>query len=149
MVTGVAPLVAALLALLVARRCPDPIRRVREGALGVAQVELPATVERIRAGEPPGEITPIDVTTDEEIGQLARAFDEMHRQAITLAAGEAELRSQVGEMFVTLSRRNTSLINQQLSLIESLEQDEEDPRRSTASSGSTTSRRGCAVGGRA
>ena len=31
-------------------------------------------------------------------------------------------------MFVTLSRRNTSLINQQLGLIESLEQDEEDPQ---------------------
>ena len=32
-------------------------------------------------------------------------------------------------MFVTLSRRNTSLINQQLGLIETLEKDEEDPQR--------------------
>ena len=32
-------------------------------------------------------------------------------------------------MFVTLSRRNTSLINQQLGLIETLESDEEDPQR--------------------
>ena len=32
-------------------------------------------------------------------------------------------------MFITLSRRNTSLINQQLGLIETLEKDEEDPRR--------------------
>ena len=32
-------------------------------------------------------------------------------------------------MFVTLSRRNTTLVNQQLALIESLEQDEEDPQR--------------------
>ena len=32
-------------------------------------------------------------------------------------------------MFITLSRRNTSLVNQQLRLIESLEKDEEDARR--------------------
>ena len=46
-----------------------------------------------------------------------------------LASGEAALRSQVSEMFITLSRRNTTLINQQLALIERLEKDEEDPRR--------------------
>ncbi len=65
----------------------------------------------------------------EELGQLARAVDDMHKQAVTLATGEAHLRSQVGAMFVTLSRRNTTLVNQQLALIESLEQDEEDPQR--------------------
>ena len=32
-------------------------------------------------------------------------------------------------MFVTLSRRNTTLVNQQLGLIEALERDEEDPER--------------------
>ncbi|MFC6043849.1 HAMP domain-containing sensor histidine kinase [Nocardioides hankookensis] len=128
-VTGTALLVAVLLALMVARTLVRPIRRVRDGALQVAQVELPKTVERIRSGAQVDDITPIDVTTEEEMGQLARAFDEMHRQAITLASGEAELRTQVGEMFATLSRRNTTLINQQLGLIEDLERDEEDPRR--------------------
>ena len=77
----------------------------------------------------PGEITPIDVTSREEIGQLARAVDDLHRQAVHLASGEAKLRSQVGDMFVTLSRRNTTLVNQQLGLIEALERDEEDPER--------------------
>ena len=102
---------------------------MREGARTVANDELPEAVARIRAGEDPGPITPIDVTTHEEVGQLARAVDELHRQAVTLAAGEARVRSQVSEMFITLSRRNTSLINQQLGLIETLEKDEEDPRR--------------------
>ena len=95
----------------------------------MAHERLPEAVARIRAGEEPGEITPIDVTTKEEIGQLARAVDDMHRQAVVLASGEASLRSQVSQMFVTLSRRNTSLINQQLGLIERLERDEEDPKR--------------------
>ncbi|NUS52357.1 MAG: HAMP domain-containing protein, partial [Nocardioidaceae bacterium] len=120
---------AILLALLVSRLLLNPIRRVREGTRAVAQDQLPEAVARIRAGEEPGEIVPIDVTTQEEIGQLARAVDDMHRQAVVLAVGEAGLRAQVSQMFVTLSRRSTSLINQQLSLIERLERDEEDPKR--------------------
>src|SRR3954447_11826862 len=122
-------LASVLLALIVARALINPLRRVRAGALDVAHVKLPETVERIRKGEEPHELVPIDVHTEEELGQLARAVDDMHRQAVTLATGEAHLRAQVGAMFVTLSRRNTTLVNQQLALIESLEQDEEDPQR--------------------
>ncbi len=128
-VTLAALLAAILLALLVSRLIINPIRRVREGALSVAHEELPAAISRLRAGEDPGRITPIDVTTKEEVGQLARAVEDLHRQAVLLASGEAQLRSQVSEMFVTLSRRNTALVNQQLALIETLEKDEEDPRR--------------------
>ncbi|WP_110183323.1 sensor histidine kinase [Nocardioides solisilvae] len=128
-VTAGALLLAVLLALFVARLLVRPVLRVRDEALVVANETLPATVARIRAGEDPDEIEPIDVTTNEEMGQLARAVDDMHRAAVRLAAGEARIKSQVGEMFVTLSRRNTSLVNQQLSLIERLEQDEDDPER--------------------
>ncbi len=128
-ITAAALLAAILLALLVSRLLLRPLRKVREGALNVAHEQLPEAVARIRAGESPGQIVPIDVTTNEEVGQLARAVDDMHRQAVLLASGEASLRSQVSEMFVTLSRRNTTLINQQLGLIEKLERDEEDPRR--------------------
>ncbi len=129
-VITVALLLAAIfLALLVSRMLLNPIRRVREGALEVANTRLPEMVAKIRSGADPGEIITIPVTTHEEMGQLARAVDDMHRQAVHLASGEAKLRSQVGEMFSTLSRRNTSLINQQLGLIERLEKDEEDPNR--------------------
>jgi signal transduction histidine kinase len=125
----IALVASLLLALFVARALIVPLRRVRAGALEVATERLPETVARIRNGQEPEEITPIPVHSHEELGQLARAVDDMHRQAVTLATGEAQLRSQVGAMFVTLSRRNTTLVNQQLALIESLEQDEEDPQR--------------------
>jgi len=118
-----------LLALLISRLILNPIRRVREGTLAVAHERLPEAVARIRAGQDPGWITPIDVSTAEEIGQLARAVDDMHRQAVLLASAEARIRSQVSDMFVTLSRRNTTLVNQQLALIEALERDEQDPKR--------------------
>ena len=122
-------LLAIALAALVSRMILRPITRVREGALEVANRALPEEVARIRAGESPGAIEPIDVHTKEEIGQLARAVDDLHRQAVTLASAEAEVRGQIGEMFVTLSRRSTTLVNQQLALIESLERDEQDPKR--------------------
>ena len=128
-ITLAALLAAIFLALFISRLLLNPIRRVREGALEVANERLPEAVARLRAGEDPGEIATIPVTTHEEMGQLARAVDDLHRQAVHLASGEAHLRSQVGEMFSTLSRRNTSLINQQLGLIERLEKDEEDPNR--------------------
>jgi signal transduction histidine kinase len=122
-------LASLLLALFVARALIVPLRKVRAGALAVANERLPETVARIRSGKAPDEITPIPVHSHEELGQLARAVDDMHKQAVNLATGEAQLRTQVGAMFVTLSRRNTTLVNQQLALIESLEQDEEDPQR--------------------
>jgi signal transduction histidine kinase len=122
-------LASLLLALLVARALIVPLRKVRAGALEVATEKLPETVARIRQGKEPEEFEPIPVHSKEELGQLARAVDDMHRQAVNLATGEAQLRSQVGAMFVTLSRRNTTLVNQQLALIEALEQDEEDPQR--------------------
>ncbi|GAA5109054.1 hypothetical protein GCM10023339_08730 [Alloalcanivorax gelatiniphagus] len=120
---------AIALAFFIARSLLVPINKVREGALAVARHRLPDAVARIRAGQEPEPIRPIDVTTNEEVGQVARAVDDLHRQAIHLASGEAQLRQTVNAMFVTLSRRSTSLVNQQLAQIERLEHDEEDPKR--------------------
>ena len=89
-IIGGALLAAIILALLVSRLILNPIRRVRAGALQVAHERLPEAVAKIRAGEDPGEIVPIGVTTHEETGQLARAVDDLHRQAVKLASGEAE-----------------------------------------------------------
>jgi signal transduction histidine kinase len=127
--TLLALLATLLIAYVISRLILNPIQKVREGALDVAHRQLPEAVAKLRAGQDAGYIVPIDVASKEEVGQLARAVDDLHRQAVRLASGEAALRSQVGDMFVTLSRRNTALVNQQLALIEDLEKDEEDPQR--------------------
>ncbi len=126
----VAALVAALaLVFALMRSLLGPIRVVRQGALEVANKRLPEAVAAMRDGEDPPEFVAIPVYTTEEMGQLARAVDDLHTQALSLAGDQARLRVQVGHMFETLSRRSTSLIDQQLSLIERLESDEEDPKR--------------------
>jgi signal transduction histidine kinase len=120
---------ALLLVLLVARSLVRPLRRLREGALRVAKEELPAEVERVRDGHEPGAIEPIPVYTTEEIGQVAHAVDDLHEQALLMAAEQARLQLHVSDMFETLSRRSRSLVDQQLSLIDDLERNEDDPQR--------------------
>lgn len=120
---------AVLLGAVVARRIVSTIDTVRDETLDVATNRLPEAVRRIRAGEDPGEVAPLTVTTTEETGQMARAVDSLHQQAVRLAVEEAEVRDRVAVMFTTLSRRNTSLVNQQLGVIETLERDEQDPDR--------------------
>lgn len=117
------------LALAVARSLVLPIRRLRHGALQVAHVDLPNELEVVRSGGATPEPTRVDVHTTEEIGQLARAVDDIHGAALHLAAEQARLRLQIGSMFETLSRRSQSLVEQQLSLIEELEHDEDDSGR--------------------
>lgn len=123
---------ALAVALAVARSLATPIRRLHAAAIDTARRSLPETIERIRGGEDVDwqAVEPLPVDSEEEIGQLARAFDDMHRQAVRLAVGEqAEMRIQVSEMFMTLSRRSQSLVELQLSVIDDLEADEQDPQR--------------------
>jgi len=128
-VVVLAAIVAALaVVLLVARSLIQPLRVLRDSALKVAHEDLEREITRVRAGdEQPPE--PLPVHTTEEIGQVAHAVDELHTQALLLAGDEARLRLLVNDMFETMSRRNRSLVDQQLSLIDRLERNEEDPDR--------------------
>ncbi|TWH24685.1 signal transduction histidine kinase [Rhodococcus rhodochrous J45] len=124
-------LAALVLALLVSRSLVGPIRRLRYGTLKVARQELPEAIDRIKVGDSIEDIefTRVPVHTTEEIGQLARAVDDMHGQALRLAGEQAHLRLQISDMFETLARRSKSLVEQQLGLIERLEYEEKDPTR--------------------
>ncbi len=135
-IVGAAVLLVLLLSLLlttvVGRSMVRPLRRLRSGALEVAGVRLPETVRRMSDSDGAGvplEVEPIDVDSSDEIGEVARAFDQVHREALRLAANEAALRGNVNAMFVNLSRRSQSLVERQIRLIDDLEQGEQDPDR--------------------
>ncbi len=123
---------ALLFTVVVARSLVRPLRRLRAGALEVAGVRLPETVRRMSESEgaaAPVEVEPIDVDSSDEIGEVARAFDQVHREALRLASNEAALRGNVNAMFVNLSRRSQSLVERQIRLIDDLEQGEQDAER--------------------
>lgn len=121
-------IVALLMTWLVARSLIKPLRTLRDSALQVAHTDLEKGITRVRSGDE-REPEPLPIYTTEEVGQVAHAVDELHTQALLLAGEEARLRAVVNEMFETMSRRNRSLIDQQLSLIDNLERNEQDPTR--------------------
>ncbi|WP_280485426.1 sensor histidine kinase [Nocardia cyriacigeorgica] len=123
-------LAALLLAVFVARSMIVPLHRLRLAALRVAESDLPHEVAQLRNGASPEEVPlePMPIRSEEEIGQLARAVDDIHGQALRLASDQAQMRTQVNDMFETLARRSKSLVDHQLTLIEAMEYDEKDPR---------------------
>ncbi len=125
-------IVVLMITIVVARSMVRPLRKLRTGALEVAGLRLPETVRRMSETDGEGvslDVEPIDVDSSDEIGEVARAFDQVHREALRLAANEAALRGNVNAMFVNLSRRSQSLVERQISLIDDLEQGEQDPER--------------------
>ncbi|GAA4194332.1 hypothetical protein GCM10022252_38630 [Streptosporangium oxazolinicum] len=135
-ISGASILVLLVLILLitawVAGTLVRPLRRLRSEALEVADTRLPETVRVLReSGDqtPQVEVPSIGVASRDEIGEVARAFDEVHREAIRLAGDEARLRSNINAMFVNLSRRTQSLVERQIDLIDDLEQGEQDEGR--------------------
>jgi signal transduction histidine kinase len=125
-------LLVLLVTILMARSMIRPLRRLRTDALDVAGRRLPDMVRRLSESQGAGQdtaIEPIGIDSTDEIGEVARAFDQVHQEAVRLAGDEALLRANLNAMFVNLSRRSQSLIERQLGIIDSLEQTEQDPDR--------------------
>ncbi|RRO12663.1 sensor histidine kinase [Saccharopolyspora rhizosphaerae] len=120
-------LIAALIVVVMARHLLGSLDLLRRSALDTANHQLPHAVADIRAGHAPLAVEPVPVVTKDEIGDVARAFDDVHTQAVTLASEQAELRRSYSDSFINVSRRSQSLLERQLRLFEQLERDEEDP----------------------
>ncbi|MFS8096048.1 nitrate- and nitrite sensing domain-containing protein [Lentzea alba] len=125
-------LIAFGLMAMVAQSMLRPLRTLRRSALDVARNQLPDAIRRIRSHREPERaaeeaIVPVPINTTEEVGQVARAFDLVQREAVRLAVEQVALRANVNDMFINLSRRSQALVERQISVIDRLEQDEQDP----------------------
>ncbi|HEX5541198.1 MAG TPA: nitrate- and nitrite sensing domain-containing protein [Micromonospora sp.] len=131
--------VAIALAVILARSLNYALRRLREGALSVANRDLPDAVRRLRdmgdAGDGGVEEVvrqvrdPIRLTNRDEIGQVAQAFNVVHREAVRIAAEQAALRTSVSTMFLNLARRSQALVDRMINELDLIERSEEDPKR--------------------
>ncbi|MGJ5753139.1 signal transduction histidine kinase [Streptomyces puniciscabiei] len=133
-ITGAVVVVALLLAFIlagaVARQMSRSMRQLRNAAFGIAEQRLPMLVDQLSRTDPgrvDTRVAPIPINTKDEIGEVARAFDQVHREAVRLASEQALLRGNINAIFTNLSRRNQSLIEGQLTLITDLENNEADP----------------------
>jgi signal transduction histidine kinase len=131
--------IAVTLAVVLARSLVFALTRLREGALSVANHDLPDAVARLRDVRSLGEggvdaVTrqvrdPIRLPGRDEVGQVAQAFNVVHREAVRVAAEQAALRTSVSAMFLNLARRSQALVDRMIGELDNIERTEEDPKR--------------------
>jgi signal transduction histidine kinase len=122
-------LLALLLSWMVGRAISRSLRALRTQALEVANITLPAAIDRIRtaSGRPVVDLPQRAVRTDDDFGEVSDAFTAVHQRAVNLAVEQATMRHNVNAMFVNLARRSQTLVERQLQLLDRLESAETDP----------------------
>ena len=133
LVTFGAIAIALIIAFYVARAVTVPLKKLTSAAYTLSTDKLPALVERLRnpdeaAGSLSEALTPIDIRSKDEIGQLADAFNSIQQVTVEVAEEQgALLRKGIGDIFINLARRNQTLLDRQIEFIDQLEANEEDP----------------------
>jgi signal transduction histidine kinase len=131
--------IAVALAVVLARSLNRSLRRLREGALAVANRDLPDAVAQLRDVRSIGDGGPDEIVRQvrdairlpnrDEVGQVAQAFNVVHREAVRIAAEQAALRTSVSAMFLNLARRSQALVDRMIGELDMIERGEEDPKR--------------------
>ncbi|ADD45229.1 sensor histidine kinase [Stackebrandtia nassauensis] len=131
--------VAVMATLWLGRPVIRGLRQLRDSARRIAYEELPTAVKQVSeheglAGLTPREFAdntaaPLKTQGAAEIIEVGEAFDDVHHEAIRVAAEQALLRVHIGTMFVRLARRGHSLTGRLTATLDEAERDEQDPNR--------------------
>ncbi|CAL9650386.1 sensor histidine kinase [Streptomyces sp. enrichment culture] len=132
-VTVAAVAIAAFAADRAARSVHDRVGTLRRG-IARQEGDLRAVVEALRRGEGPSPRTPRGAPPDDadDFELLAADLTRAHDGAVTAVVRAAQLSSQAGseqklEVFVNLARRLQSLVHREISILDELENEIEDP----------------------
>ncbi|MFF5107315.1 ATP-binding protein [Streptomyces sp. NPDC000134] len=132
-VTAAAVAVAAFAADRAARSVRERVGALRRSTAR-GENELDALVEALRRGEAPPRRKPRGGPPDDadEFELLAADLSRAHDTAVSAVVRAAQLSSQAGseqklEVFVNLARRLQSLVHREISILDELENEEEDP----------------------
>jgi len=120
-----AALIAAVAMAWFARRLSREISSVEVTARRFADQQFPELVERLRRGDQVdsgGELAVAAAVKTTEVARVAEAVASIQRTAMTAAATETSLRTGISQVFVSLARRNLSLLQRQLRLLDDLEE---------------------------
>ncbi|MFI1506894.1 ATP-binding protein [Streptomyces sp. NPDC020597] len=132
-VAGVGIVIAAVAADRAARSVSDRLAALRRGSAR-GEAELRGVIEALRRGEVPPQRTsrggPPPGADDFEL--LAADLARAHDGAVAAVVQAAQLSSQAGseqklEVFVNLARRLQSLVHREISILDELENEIEDP----------------------
>lgn len=126
---GVLFLLVGGLAIAVSRSIADPLRRLTTAATSVADLasnELVRVTDTEKSEELAPRLATIDVSSQDEIGKLAEAFNRVQSTAAELVERQAVTRRNVSLMFANVAKRTQNLVGRQLALVDELERNEQD-----------------------
>ncbi|WP_410595885.1 nitrate- and nitrite sensing domain-containing protein [Amycolatopsis sp. lyj-23] len=124
-------LLVAFLAVAVSRSIAGPLRQLTTAATSVADLagtELVRVTDTEEAEEQVPRLATIDVVSDDELGQLAAAFNRVQTTAAELVERQALTRRNTSLMFANVAKRTQNLVGRQLALIDEVERNEQDTR---------------------
>jgi signal transduction histidine kinase len=100
---------------------------------------LPEAVARLEHREALGGLTPdqvadhtpapVQVRGRDELAEVGKAFNAVHREAIRTAAEQAQLRMSIAAIMLNLARRGQKLTGRLTAVLDDVERDELDPNR--------------------
>ncbi len=126
-----AVVISALLLLGFGNRITRELTGFQKAVRALADERLPAVVSRLREGEDvdvDAEAPPLALRTrTREVTETAEAFSAVQRTAVEAAVGQAQLRKGVSNVFRSLARRNQSLLQRQLKMLDEMERGTHDP----------------------
>lgn len=126
-------LLAVVVSTAVARSMSRSLRRLRSSAMHVAEDWLPEITQRLRLTNVEAlaqvHVARVDVDAEDEIGEVARAFDSISAACARLVREQVELRGSMNSGFINLARRNQLCAERILRALDEWEQDELDTER--------------------
>ncbi|MFI5680357.1 ATP-binding protein [Streptomyces cellulosae] len=117
-------------AVVVRRSVVRPVQALTGAARQVADVagrELARVADDDAEDTAPPRLREVPVTAQDEIGDLAEAFNHVQTTAAALLERQVLSRRNVAEMFGNVGRRVSNLTTRQLALIDAVERGETDP----------------------
>lgn len=123
-------LVAGAAAVILVRSIVRPVRTLTNSALAVANDRMPRVVAEIAtlpADADPPSLPPFQVTTKDELAELANSLTTLQNSAVELALEQRRNELANAETLVNLGRRNQSLMTRMLGYVTELERDESNP----------------------
>lgn len=132
LVAGFLVVVGMLATVMLGRGVVARVNRVSEAAKHVVDIDVTRLIEVIK--EPGKEsrhsstYQPLATGSGDILAELGASMNQMHEGLVDATQQQMAILSKgISEIFVTLARRNSSLVHRQLSLLDELEAKEEDP----------------------
>ncbi|KAA9152189.1 sensor histidine kinase [Amycolatopsis acidicola] len=132
-VAGAAALLIAIAVSIFAWRMSSRLiqrlRRLREETLEISEDQLPDLVGRVRNGEEVDLVAEMSFLDhgEDEIGQVADAFNKAQQTAVAAAVDEAKTREGTSKVFLNIAHRSQVLVHRQLKALDEAERKQEDP----------------------